>query len=41
EFSFYEDFSAEQSLSDVEDRLVPKILDQIVLNIFTETAAQW
>lgn len=41
EFSFYEDFSQEQSLSDVEGRLVPKILDQIVLNIFTETAAQW
>lgn len=41
EFSFYEDFSAEQSLSDVEARLVPNILDQIVLNIFTETAAQW
>ncbi len=41
EFSFFEDFSQEQSLSDVEARLVPKILDQIVLNIFTETAAQW
>ncbi|MDP5121706.1 MAG: LPS assembly lipoprotein LptE [Spirosomaceae bacterium] len=41
EFSFYEDFSQEQSLSDVEDRIVPKILDQIVLNIFAETAAKW
>lgn len=41
EFSFFQDFSQEQSLSDVEDRLVDKILDQLVLNIFTETAAQW
>lgn len=41
EFSFFQDFSQEQSLSDVEDRLVATILDQLVLNIFTETAAQW
>lgn len=41
EFSFFEDFSQEQSLSDVEERIVPKILDQLVLNIFTETAAKW
>lgn len=41
EFSFYADFSQEQSLSDVEPTLVPKILDQIVLDIFNATAAQW
>lgn len=41
EFSFYQDFSQEQSLSDVEPNLVPKILDQLVLNIFNDTAAQW
>jgi len=41
EFSFYQDFPQEQSLSDVEGALVPKILDQLVLNIFTATAAQW
>lgn len=41
EFSFYGDFSQEQSLSDVEPTLVPKILEQIVLDIFNETAAQW
>jgi hypothetical protein len=41
EFSFYQDFPQEQSLSDVEGALVPKILEQLVLNIFTATAAQW
>ena len=41
EFSFYQDFPQEQSLSQVESTLVPKILDQIVLNIFNDTAAQW
>lgn len=41
EFSFYQDFSQEQSLSEVEGRLVPTILDQLVLNIFNDTAAQW
>lgn len=41
EFSFYQDFSQQQSLSDVEARLVPIILDQLVLNIFNDTAAQW
>ncbi len=41
EFSFYQDFSQEQSLNDVEAALVPKILDQLVLNIFNDTAAQW
>jgi hypothetical protein len=41
EFSFYQDFSQEQSLTDVEPNLVPKILEQLVLNIFNDTAAQW
>lgn len=41
EFSFYQDFPQEQSLTDVEGNLVPKILEQLVLNIFTSTAAQW
>jgi hypothetical protein len=41
EFSFYQDFSQEQSLSDVEKGLVTKIIDQLILNIFTATAAQW
>lgn len=41
DFSFYQDFSAEKSLTEVEATLVPKILDQLVLDIFTNTAAQW
>ncbi len=41
EFSFYQDFPQEQSLTDVEKSLVPKIIDQLVLNIFGATAAQW
>ncbi|MGR3809914.1 LPS assembly lipoprotein LptE [Jiulongibacter sp. NS-SX5] len=41
EFSFYQDFSQEQSLSEVEPSLVPKILEQLVLNIFNDTAAKW
>ena len=41
EFSFYQDFSQEQSLSQAEPILVPKILDQLVLNIFNSTAASW
>ncbi|UTA69763.1 LptE family protein [Emticicia sp. 21SJ11W-3] len=41
EFSFYQDFSQEQTLTQVESALVPKILDQLVLNIFNDTAAQW
>ena len=41
EFSFYQDFPQEQNLSQVEGTLVPKILEQLVLNIFNDTAAQW
>lgn len=41
EFSFYQDFPQEQTLAQVENSLVPKILDQLVLNIFNDTAAQW
>lgn len=41
EFSFYQDFSQEQTLTDIEPQLVPQILDQLVLNIFNDTAAQW
>jgi hypothetical protein len=41
EFSFYQDFPQEQTLSQVEPTLVPKIIDQLVLNIFNDTAAQW
>lgn len=41
EFSFYQDFPQEQTLAQVEGSLIPKIIDQLVLNIFTDTAAQW
>ena len=41
EFSFYQDFPQEQTLTQVEGSLVPKILDQLVLNIFNSTAASW
>lgn len=40
-FSFYQDFPQNQTLSQNEARLVPKILDQIVLDIFNKTAADW
>jgi len=41
EFSFFQDFPQEQSLTEAEGSLIPRILDQIVLNIFNDTAAQW
>ena len=40
-FSFYKDFPQNQTLSQNESRLVPLILDQIVLDIFNKTAADW
>ncbi len=41
EFAFYRDFPENQSLSDVEGQLVPIILDQIVLDIFNRSVANW
>lgn len=41
DFSFYRDFPQERSLSDVEGELVPIILDQIVLDIFNRSVANW
>ncbi len=40
-FSFYQDFPQNQTLTQNESRLVPKILDQIVLDMFNKTAADW
>lgn len=40
-FSFYQDFPQNQTLTQNEPRLVPKILDQLVLDIFNKTAADW
>jgi hypothetical protein len=41
EFSFYQDFPQNQTLSDVEGQLVPRILDQIVMDIFQRSVANW
>lgn len=40
-FSFYQDFPQNQTLTQNEGRLVPKILDQLVLDIFNKTATDW
>jgi hypothetical protein len=41
EFSFYQDFPQNQTLTDVEGQLVPRILDQIVMDIFQRSVANW
>jgi Lipopolysaccharide-assembly len=41
EFSFYQDFAQTQTITAVQGELVPKILDQIVLDIFNKTAGEW
>jgi Lipopolysaccharide-assembly len=40
-FSFYQDYPQNQTLSQNESRLVPKILDQIVQDIFNKSAGDW
>jgi hypothetical protein len=40
-FSFYADFNQDQTLSQVEGKLIPTILDQIVLDIFNKSAGDW
>ncbi|MFN8356573.1 MAG: LptE family protein [Spirosomataceae bacterium] len=40
-FSFYADFPQNQTVTQVEGTLVPKILDQIVLDIFNKAAGDW
>lgn len=40
-FSFFEDFDANQTLSEVEDDLIDRITDQIVLDIFNQSVANW
>ena len=40
-FSFYQDFPANQTLNQNEARLIEKILEQIVQDIFNKTAADW
>jgi hypothetical protein len=41
EFSFYQDFPQSQTLSQVEKSLIPKLLDQIILDLFNKIAGDW
>lgn len=41
EFSFFKNFPQDQSLSDVESTLIPQILDQIILDVFNKSVANW
>lgn len=41
EFSFYQDFPQTQTITAAQGALIPKILDQIVLDIFNKTAGEW
>lgn len=40
-FSFFQDFSATQTLEEVETELIDVIFDQIVFDIFNKTYANW
>jgi len=40
-FTFYQDFRQNQTLTQVEGTLLPRILDQLVLDVFNKTAADW
>ena len=40
-FSFYDNFPQNQTLSQVQGEKVEKILDQIVIDIFNKTVADW
>jgi hypothetical protein len=40
-FSFFKDFPQNQTLSQVESRLIPIILDQLVQDIFNKSAGDW
>ena len=40
-FSFYSDFDADQQVTDIEEELIKEIYEQILLNIFNESVANW
>jgi hypothetical protein len=40
-FSFYNDFSNDQNLADIEEQLIRQIFDQISLDIFNASVANW
>lgn len=41
EFSFYQDFPQNQTLTQVEKSLIPKLADQIILDLFNKIAGDW
>ncbi|MDF5689779.1 LptE family protein [Aquirufa aurantiipilula] len=41
EFSFYQDFPQNQTLNQVEKTLIPKLVDQIILDLFNKIAGDW
>lgn len=40
-FSFYQDFSNDLNFATIEEQLINQIFEQIILNIFNETVANW
>ena len=40
-FSFFQDFPQTQTLSQVEAALIPKMIDQLILDIFNKSAGDW
>ena len=40
-FSFFSDFDAEQAIQDVEEELIDEIYENIILNIFNASVANW
>jgi hypothetical protein len=41
EFSFYQDFPQNQTLTQVEKTIIPKLIDQIILDLFNKIAGDW
>ena len=40
-FSFFKDFTNDQNLPDIEEQLIRQIFDQIALDIFNASVANW
>ena len=40
-FSFFEDFNSDQNLVTIENQLIERIYDQIILDIFNASVANW
>lgn len=40
-FTFFRDFSNDQNLTDIEENLIRQIYDQIILDIFNASVANW